>query len=92
MCVCVCVCACVCVCVRVCACVCVCACVHMYVFLPVFQSDFLVVSGDLVSEVSLHDLADIHRVTDASLTMLLKVWRSTLGVASLAARHCRTLW
>ncbi len=32
-----------------------------------------VLSADLVSEVSLHDIADIHRVRDASLTMLLKV-------------------
>ncbi len=40
---------------------------------PTIKSDFLVLSGDLVSEVSLHDLADLHRVSDSSLTLLLKV-------------------
>lgn len=35
-------------------------------------TDFLVVSGDLVNEVNIDDLADVHRVRDASCTILLK--------------------
>ena len=36
------------------------------------QTDFFVVSGDLVSNVFLHTLADIHRSKDAALTVMLK--------------------
>ncbi|KAH9260110.1 hypothetical protein BASA81_001882 [Batrachochytrium salamandrivorans] len=35
-------------------------------------TDFLVVSGDLINEVNIDDLADVHRVRDASCTILLK--------------------
>lgn len=35
-------------------------------------TDFVLISGDLVTEASIHDLADVHRLRDASVTMLLK--------------------
>lgn len=34
--------------------------------------DFVVISGDLVTEGSIHHLADVHRIRDATCTMLLK--------------------
>ncbi len=37
----------------------------------VFQTDLLVVSCDLVTDVCLQHLADVHRTKDADLTMLL---------------------
>ena len=33
----------------------------------------MVISGDLITDADLHQLADLHRVQDSSLTMLLKV-------------------
>jgi translation initiation factor eIF-2B subunit gamma len=36
------------------------------------QTDFMVMAGDLVTEASLHDIADIHRVRGSGVTMLLK--------------------
>jgi len=36
------------------------------------QTDFIVLSCDLVTDVFIHYLADIHRSRDATLTMLLK--------------------
>ena len=36
------------------------------------KTDFVVISGDLITESVLHQLADIHRIRDATLTMLLK--------------------
>lgn len=35
-------------------------------------TDFILISGDLVTEASIHDLADVHRLRDATVTMLLK--------------------
>lgn len=35
------------------------------------QKDVLVVSCDLIAEVKLHQMADIHRTYDATLTVLL---------------------
>ena len=37
------------------------------------QRDFLVIHGEGVTEASLHDIADMHRKHDASMTMLFKV-------------------
>jgi translation initiation factor eIF-2B subunit gamma len=36
------------------------------------HTDFMVMAGDLVTEASLHDIADIHRIRESSVTMLLK--------------------
>ena len=36
------------------------------------RTDFMVISGDLVSEVPIHNLADVHRISNATVTMLLK--------------------
>jgi translation initiation factor eIF-2B subunit gamma len=35
------------------------------------KSDFLVVSGDLITDVTIHYLADYHRINDSAVTMLL---------------------
>eukprot|EP00475_Leptophrys_vorax_P045144 TRINITY_DN9290_c0_g1_i3.p1 TRINITY_DN9290_c0_g1~~TRINITY_DN9290_c0_g1_i3.p1 ORF type:complete len:508 (-),score=132.42 TRINITY_DN9290_c0_g1_i3:243-1766(-) len=35
------------------------------------KSDFLVVSGDLITDVIIHYLADFHRINDSAVTMLL---------------------
>ena len=34
--------------------------------------DFVVVSGDLITDVFLHHLADVHRINDATCTVLLR--------------------
>jgi translation initiation factor eIF-2B subunit gamma len=39
---------------------------------PMIFTDFIVVAGDLVSEASIQELADVHRSRDATATMLLK--------------------
>ena len=36
-------------------------------------TDFILISGDLITEASIHHLADVHRMRDATVTMLLKV-------------------
>ena len=36
------------------------------------KTDFMVLSGDLVAECFIHDIADVHRTSNAALTMLLK--------------------
>ena len=36
------------------------------------KTDFMVLSGDLVAECFIHDIADVHRTSNATLTMLLK--------------------
>lgn len=38
----------------------------------IISDHFLVLSGDLISNVSIHSLSDIHRTKEATLTMLLK--------------------
>lgn len=35
-------------------------------------TDFIVISGDLVSEASIHDIVDVHRTRDATATIVLK--------------------
>ena len=37
----------------------------------VFQSDLLVISSDLITRVSLHELANVHRANNAALTALV---------------------
>ena len=41
------------------------------------KTGFFVISGDVVTERSLHDLADVHRIRDSSVTMLLKEYKDT---------------
>lgn len=36
------------------------------------KRDFIVLAGDLVTDVVLHNVADFHRINDASVTMLLR--------------------
>ena len=36
------------------------------------EREFIVLAGDLVTDVVLHDVADCHRMNDASMTMLLR--------------------
>ncbi|OQR89211.1 translation initiation factor eIF-2B subunit gamma [Thraustotheca clavata] len=36
------------------------------------RSDFIVLAGDLITDCVLHNVADLHRINDASVTMLLK--------------------
>jgi len=36
------------------------------------RKDFLVISGDLVTDIYIHHLADVHRINDASCTVLLR--------------------
>lgn len=36
------------------------------------KKDFIVIAGDLVTDVVVHNVADFHRINDASVTMLLK--------------------
>ena len=36
------------------------------------KRDFLVISGDLITDVNLHHLADVHRINDATCTVLLR--------------------
>mmetsp|Transcript_10983 Transcript_10983/g.13291 ORF Transcript_10983/g.13291 Transcript_10983/m.13291 type:complete len:386 (+) Transcript_10983:125-1282(+) len=35
-------------------------------------TDFILISGDLVTEASIHHLADVHRIKDSTVTLLLK--------------------
>jgi translation initiation factor eIF-2B subunit gamma len=56
---------------------------------PKIFTDFFVISGDLVSEASIHDLADVHRTRDASATILLKEnepidWKSSTKPATFS--------
>lgn len=39
---------------------------------PMIFTDFFVLNGDLVSEASIHSLADVHRTRDATATIFLK--------------------
>jgi translation initiation factor eIF-2B subunit gamma len=43
------------------------------------SSDFIVINGDLVTESILNDMADRHRMNDATVTMLLKDKRDAQG-------------
>ena len=52
------------------------------------QGDFVVIHGDLVTEASLHDVADMHRTNDATVTMLLKVWLVCLAERRVLRGHC----
>jgi translation initiation factor eIF-2B subunit gamma len=36
------------------------------------KKDFIVIAGDLITDVVVHNVADAHRINDASVTMLLK--------------------
>mmetsp|Transcript_983 Transcript_983/g.2480 ORF Transcript_983/g.2480 Transcript_983/m.2480 type:complete len:295 (-) Transcript_983:116-1000(-) len=36
------------------------------------KKDFLLISGDLITDANLHHLADVHRINDATLTVLLR--------------------
>ncbi|EQC31793.1 hypothetical protein SDRG_10582 [Saprolegnia diclina VS20] len=36
------------------------------------RSDFIVLAGDLITDCVLHNVADLHRINDATVTMLLK--------------------
>jgi translation initiation factor eIF-2B subunit gamma len=36
------------------------------------KRDFLVISGDLITDVNIHHLADVHRINDATCTVLLR--------------------
>eukprot|EP00742_Colponemidia_sp_Colp-10_P004043 GILJ01004313.1.p1 GENE.GILJ01004313.1~~GILJ01004313.1.p1 ORF type:complete len:431 (-),score=66.67 GILJ01004313.1:51-1343(-) len=36
------------------------------------KTDFIVISGDLVTDVFIHHIADLHRISDSSMTVLLK--------------------
>lgn len=47
------------------------------------KKDFIVIAGDLVTDVVVHTVADFHRIHDASVTMLLK---PELSAAALKAK------
>ncbi len=44
----------------------------VYVSHSLIQTDFFVLSGDLVTDVYIHYLADIHRSNDATVSMVLR--------------------
>ena len=53
------------------------------------QNDLIVLSGDLIAERALFHLADLHRVKESSVTIMLKVTMFLVGVARPCEVHTR---